>query len=328
MARTGVTEEQVHTAADALTLRGERPTIERVRAELGTGSPNTLIRHLDTWWAQLGGRLSAQHVQVAMPDAPTSVAQAASSMWRLALDHARFLAEHALQADREQLATLQTAVASERETAVQDVHKAQQARDEASARATAAEQRVRDLDHWIGELTAQRNLLSAEHAALVTDHGHLTDRLREANEALVRQAADTLERIKDMETRDRLAENRWLAEVDRARQELRSSNAHAQQALKEARTELDALHGELATAQQAAAAAARAQQASDIGRLALEAEVARLHTALKHNQLSGANAANRRGKDPINSQPPRRLPAKEKQAATKKGSSTRSRASG
>jgi hypothetical protein len=35
---------------------GERPTIERVRAVLGTGSPNTLIRLLDIWWAKLGPR--------------------------------------------------------------------------------------------------------------------------------------------------------------------------------------------------------------------------------------------------------------------------------
>ncbi|TLY49659.1 MAG: hypothetical protein E6K53_12920 [Gammaproteobacteria bacterium] len=46
MAR-GITQDRVNQAADALLARGERPTIEKVRAELGTGSPNTLLRLLE-----------------------------------------------------------------------------------------------------------------------------------------------------------------------------------------------------------------------------------------------------------------------------------------
>jgi len=53
MAR-GITETDVHTAADALVVGGERPTVERIRAYLGTGSPNTVVRWLDTWWKGLG----------------------------------------------------------------------------------------------------------------------------------------------------------------------------------------------------------------------------------------------------------------------------------
>ena len=36
MAR-GITEHDVHTAADALVAAGERPTVDRIRAHLGTG---------------------------------------------------------------------------------------------------------------------------------------------------------------------------------------------------------------------------------------------------------------------------------------------------
>ena len=43
----GITEEDVRGAADAIVGRGERPTIDRIRAELGRGSPNTVNRHLD-----------------------------------------------------------------------------------------------------------------------------------------------------------------------------------------------------------------------------------------------------------------------------------------
>lgn len=38
MAR-GITEQDVHTAADDIVTLGERPTVERIRAHLGTGSP-------------------------------------------------------------------------------------------------------------------------------------------------------------------------------------------------------------------------------------------------------------------------------------------------
>ncbi len=45
----GITQEQVSAAADALVTAGERPTVEKIRAQLGTGSPNTVTRMLDTW---------------------------------------------------------------------------------------------------------------------------------------------------------------------------------------------------------------------------------------------------------------------------------------
>ncbi|WP_196360993.1 DNA-binding protein, partial [Achromobacter xylosoxidans] len=39
---TGITEQDVWRAADALLLEGARPTIERVRQKIGRGSPNTV----------------------------------------------------------------------------------------------------------------------------------------------------------------------------------------------------------------------------------------------------------------------------------------------
>lgn len=57
MAR-GITEQQVPAAADALVAGGERPTVERIRQHLGTGSPNTVTRWLESWWQPLGPRLA------------------------------------------------------------------------------------------------------------------------------------------------------------------------------------------------------------------------------------------------------------------------------
>lgn len=66
MAR-GITESDVHTAADEIVAAGDRPTVERIRAHLGTGSPNTVTRWLETWWQALGPRLEAQQRRFADP---------------------------------------------------------------------------------------------------------------------------------------------------------------------------------------------------------------------------------------------------------------------
>ena len=84
MAR-GITESDVHTAADEIVGAGERPTVERIRAHLGTGSPNTVTRWLETWWQGLGQRLHAQQARLAVPAAPDAVAALAAEWWALAV---------------------------------------------------------------------------------------------------------------------------------------------------------------------------------------------------------------------------------------------------
>lgn len=49
MAREGISFEQVAAAADALVGEGQQPTIRAIRERLGTGSPNTVHRHLVAW---------------------------------------------------------------------------------------------------------------------------------------------------------------------------------------------------------------------------------------------------------------------------------------
>lgn len=49
MARTGISYEEVAAVADGLISKGEQPTINAIRATLGTGSPNTIHRHLTAW---------------------------------------------------------------------------------------------------------------------------------------------------------------------------------------------------------------------------------------------------------------------------------------
>jgi hypothetical protein len=83
--RTGITQEQVNAAADAILGAGENPTVEKIRASLGTGSPNTVTRMLDAWRNRLGERFREMS---ALPDVPDSVGQAMVELWRLAVVHA------------------------------------------------------------------------------------------------------------------------------------------------------------------------------------------------------------------------------------------------
>lgn len=81
----GITQDQVNAAADAILGAGENPTVEKVRTELGTGSPNTVTRMLDVWRGQLGERLRQLS---ALPDLPAPVGQAMMTLWQLATEHA------------------------------------------------------------------------------------------------------------------------------------------------------------------------------------------------------------------------------------------------
>ncbi len=88
MAR-GITQEDVFRACDALLIAGARPTIERVRQHLGTGSPNTVGPHLDSWFKKLGARIVDPATFVAQEAVPDPVQQAAKHLWEQALAQAR-----------------------------------------------------------------------------------------------------------------------------------------------------------------------------------------------------------------------------------------------
>jgi hypothetical protein len=83
----GIGAADVDRAADALLRAGERPTIEKIRAKLGRGSPNTINPLLDQWWQRLAGRLDAG--PAALHRLPEPVLLAAEGLWLQSLDEAR-----------------------------------------------------------------------------------------------------------------------------------------------------------------------------------------------------------------------------------------------
>jgi hypothetical protein len=150
------TASPVRPIAFALLRDGERPTIERVRSVLGTGSPNTVVRLLEDWWARLGARLSVVEAKLAIPAAPAAVSKAASEFWTLTLEHAGATAAReveaerkAIEAERRQLAE----TAMEHDVAVADARRREVGAVEAQAREAA---RCRDLEALVEELRSQR----------------------------------------------------------------------------------------------------------------------------------------------------------------------------
>src|SRR5450432_3206464 len=83
----GVSAGEVERAADSLLRSGMRPTIDRIREKLGTGSPNTINPLLDAWWKKLSARLDAG--PAAFHRLPESVAHVAEALWMQALDEGR-----------------------------------------------------------------------------------------------------------------------------------------------------------------------------------------------------------------------------------------------
>lgn len=280
MAR-GITQSDVDRAADTLLAQGERPTVDRIRQFLATGSPNTVTRLLDVWWKALGGRLATSAQKVAMPEAPASVAALASQFWEHALAAAREHAEAALEDDR-------TALAAARLEADALVAAARQAAETSEARATeaaaallTAHQRLEDRQRLVDQqsaqivdLTAQRDQAVSRVQQLEADGNALRERVEalqhEAEVVRIAQAAHL-----------RAVEDRAHAEVDRARQEAREREKALQAAEKAHWARIRELEGELAHSRTLTTEANRGLAAEQARRDTLEQQLAEVHRRLE-----------------------------------------------
>jgi hypothetical protein len=151
--RRGITPADVDRAADALLRAGSRPTIEKVRAHVGRGSPNTINPLLDAWWSRLAGRLDAG--PAALHRLPEPVLHAAEAIWLQALDDAR------LRAANEQ-GSRRAALAQDRQALEVRAHVLSIRETELRAQLQDAERRTSRLQD---ELEALTTLLRKEQAS-------------------------------------------------------------------------------------------------------------------------------------------------------------------
>lgn len=276
MARTGVTQNQVNRAADALLQAGERPTIERIRAALGTGSQSTLMRLLDSWWSDVGQRLSAQEAKLALPGAPASVIDAASALWTTAVQQAQALADASQASARKELAA-QTQALSEREAEIRGaLTQAQETSADAHKARVLAETRLLDIERLAAQQAAQLADLQRQRDQLLGERDSAVQRLTAASEQLAAQASATLADRHALETQQRAHEERWAKDIDRARQEalklqtrLTRVEHDASAAAREAVAQQEALRAAVRIAErdQVAAITQLAARDSELGRL-------------------------------------------------------------
>jgi colicin import membrane protein len=193
MAREGITFEQVAAAADALVGDGQQPTIRAVRERLGTGSPNTIHKHLSMW------RDARPVAPATAPELPNALTAAIAKEIERAASQARAEIESRLvqaQGEAAELAAAGEALEAERDM----------------------------LTEQVADLTRERDTLAgkaAQQAADLADAQQRIEREQQAAEAARVEVATV--RLKIDAQAERVSE--LTAELDR----LRAALAEAQQ---------------------------------------------------------------------------------------------------
>ncbi|MFP8833927.1 DNA-binding protein [Hydrogenophaga sp. XSHU_21] len=239
--RRGVQREDVWAAADAVLLAGEKPTIERVRLHLGSGSPNTVGPLLEQWFKHLGRRIQDPGAFAAPGGVPDPVLQAARHFWETALAHTRGDFEERL---REGLADAVANVEAEKER----TEIASAAAYEATAKANRLQgelgEQAQALRLANEELAAERARLQEVRAALATEKERLVDERRRATTEM----AELMQQLAAAADRADAADRRVALELERER----SARAKAERQLDSLQKAVEAAREAEATAEKLA----------------------------------------------------------------------------
>lgn len=238
----GVQQHEVNAAADALIAQGVRPTIERVRGQMGRGSPNTVAPMLDTWFAGLAGRLGLD-AGLEEGGPPHEVRHLLGLLWTAAVDAGAQRAETTLSAQLGQLQFDQQTLA----TARQDLATQEAALAEKAAGIDQAlELAKRQLDERNGEMVQLRSDLGTAMADLARARSSLAGVVQERDadrQAFAEQQRAHAAERQRIEERTAGTERRLLEDVDRNRQDAKA----ARTALVDAQRLLDGLREKVET---------------------------------------------------------------------------------
>jgi len=310
MARNGIPQTQVNETADALLRAGERPTIERVRQALGTGSPNTVVRLLEAWWASLGQRLAAHEAKVALPDAPEAVVAAASQLWLTALAEAETRATNAMAAEQATLAQERQALGERAQVLEAAMVDARERAEAAVATCVQVKTRCTDLERLATAQSAQLADLQAQRDALQSEREALSARVTELLEASEQLRTEAAAERRALESQARLSEDRWLQEVDRGRQEI----AQLQKTLARRESEISKAAANITDLEREAAGTRsvveRLQSGSAARIDALEQEIERLHAQLRNRNAVVKRASQKNPGKPAARRSSPRTPSK------------------
>ena len=281
----GVQESDVWAAADALIAQGLRPTIERVRQQIGRGSPNTVSPMLETWFATLGRRLGVAGEQdpSVLHSVPDPVQRLAEELWNTAQEEAKAAAskaldlrEQALKAaeqafvtQQEQLAQRQATMEAQKDALNQALQTAQNhaqdlARrlDEMQQTLQERDQRLEELRDELGNAVRQRELQQQKHSEEIQSAAAERQRMAEQYAGNERHMLNEVDRARQELTAARKSQQDQERKAESRYQELQARFEQSEQ-------ELLNLHAQLQSAQNATALAQ--ERAADLKSL-LEAQ--------------------------------------------------------
>ncbi|BDU21591.1 DNA-binding protein [Dyella sp. GSA-30] len=261
----GVPEHEVWAAADAVLARGERPTVERVRTELGRGSPARVGQLLEQWWEHLAQRLKGHAL---LPELPGEVAQAFAEAWRLALAHADTTAQVALREEHNRLFAEQTSLTQERKLWEIALAEAQADLAEGANKLTQGELQLAERQGLVDRLTTE-----VTDARQQRDHLQIHVGRREAElDALRADHAAAQAHIRSVEDRAHQQVDQARLEIKALRQQQERTQREHEKQVAKLMAQCDALRAAARSAEQAAA-----HQAGQVA--ALEAAVSRWRRA-------------------------------------------------
>lgn len=245
MAREGITLDQVSAVADTLVGEGLQPTIRAIRERLGTGSPNTIHKHLTTW------REARPAPVVKAPELPQSIADAITAEIDRAAAKARGEIEDRLNqalAEAADLSDEGVAIEEERDALLDDINALTRERDTLAGKAAQQADDIAELTQRIereqqaAELArvelAKAQLKAESQAELV--HAKLIDidKLKadfnsehEARVSAEQQAAVLAAKLESMSERMQRAEQRaesFEKQVAQSAKELTSARMQVQ----------------------------------------------------------------------------------------------------
>ncbi|MFJ5254075.1 DNA-binding protein [Pseudomonas sp. NPDC088414] len=250
----GVPENEVFTAADAVLARGERPTVERVRLQLGRGSPARVGGLLDTWWARLAERLNGE---TRLPALPGEVSHAFVAVWQQAIRLAQGVAEQALAEQRQVLEAERERLALVEDQARQDLAKGRQQVIEAMNGRQAAESRLADMEMLLLQRQAQSEELQQQRDVLLRERNDTQQQNQTLQQELQAMRQKHEQDRADRDNYLRGVEDRAHREVDRAREEGKAMAVQLKDAgrqVAQSVRRLESLQTQLSQAQQLAAA--------------------------------------------------------------------------
>lgn len=162
MAREGITFEQVAAAADALVGEGQQPTIRAIRERLGTGSPNTVHKHLTAW------REARPVAAAAAPELPQALTAAIAAEIERAAAQARAEIEGRLvqaQGEAAELAAAGEVIEAERDGLAEQVAELTRERDTLAGK---AEQQAADLADQAQRIEREQQAAESARVELAT----------------------------------------------------------------------------------------------------------------------------------------------------------------